>query len=301
MLRVHFTAGDLARTRVADGPDPLWQSVLSLHQLRKSGRNPPCPTGPGASCATVRRRYACCCLSCLPAATSRTSSPPRRDRTDSRRGLDAMLSTPRRQLRAQIGRSTTGPTAPRNGGPLGRRCRGRFGAGPAPPGEGAARLPPHRARQFVAVRARERRSRPDHARPHSVVRRPEAMLRTFGPVICWRAPVLECDYPCEMDIRLDGRGLLLIPSYFCRCIPVALADPALPPTLGLSGAHRGSRGAAPARRPCRSAPGPSARAHEGCRAPVPRRRLHRRANSPGARGCRSPPRASTRRCCAAPG
>jgi DNA-binding transcriptional ArsR family regulator len=47
----------------------------------------------------------------------------------------------------------------------------------------------------------------------------------------WRPPVLECDYPVARDMRLDGRGLLLIPSYFCRRTPVALADPSLPPTL----------------------------------------------------------------------
>jgi DNA-binding transcriptional ArsR family regulator len=43
--------------------------------------------------------------------------------------------------------------------------------------------------------------------------------------------VLEADYPVDKDIHLDGRGLLLIPSYFCRGKPVALADPSLPPTL----------------------------------------------------------------------
>src|SRR5438876_12229110 len=38
-------------------------------------------------------------------------------------------------------------------------------------------------------------------------------------------------YPVHRDLRLDGRGLRLVPSFFCRGTPVALADPELPPTL----------------------------------------------------------------------
>src|SRR5690349_6563852 len=38
MLRIHFTGEDLARTRVALGPEPLWELVLSMHVLRT--RNP---------------------------------------------------------------------------------------------------------------------------------------------------------------------------------------------------------------------------------------------------------------------
>ncbi|ASU83966.1 hypothetical protein CDO52_15290 [Nocardiopsis gilva YIM 90087] len=33
MLRIHFTAEDLARTTMAEGPDPAWEIVLSLHML----------------------------------------------------------------------------------------------------------------------------------------------------------------------------------------------------------------------------------------------------------------------------
>ena len=33
-LRIHFTADDLARVRVAGGPDPMWETVLSMHLLR---------------------------------------------------------------------------------------------------------------------------------------------------------------------------------------------------------------------------------------------------------------------------
>src|ERR1043165_3005788 len=35
-LRIHFETDDLARIRVLDGPDPLWETLLSLHVLQDS-------------------------------------------------------------------------------------------------------------------------------------------------------------------------------------------------------------------------------------------------------------------------
>ena len=34
MLRIHFTADDYVRTTLASAPDPLWEVLLSLHQLQ---------------------------------------------------------------------------------------------------------------------------------------------------------------------------------------------------------------------------------------------------------------------------
>ena len=34
LLRIHFTGQDLARTTLAEEPDPLWELLLSLHQLQ---------------------------------------------------------------------------------------------------------------------------------------------------------------------------------------------------------------------------------------------------------------------------
>lgn len=59
----------------------------------------------------------------------------------------------------------------------------------------------------------------------------EELLASLPRMLRWRAPVLESDYPVDRDLYLDGRGLLLQPSYFCRGTPVVLRDPALPPVL----------------------------------------------------------------------
>jgi DNA-binding transcriptional ArsR family regulator len=60
---------------------------------------------------------------------------------------------------------------------------------------------------------------------------PEGLLRRLGPATSWQPPVLAVDYPLDRDLRLDGRGLVLIPGYFCLYHPVALADPLLRPVL----------------------------------------------------------------------
>jgi hypothetical protein len=39
VLRIHFTAEDVARTTVSDHPDPMWETVFTLHRLQtRQGR-----------------------------------------------------------------------------------------------------------------------------------------------------------------------------------------------------------------------------------------------------------------------
>jgi DNA-binding transcriptional ArsR family regulator/uncharacterized protein YjeT (DUF2065 family) len=59
----------------------------------------------------------------------------------------------------------------------------------------------------------------------------EGLLESLVPMARWRRPVLEVDYPVDQELRLGGRGLLLVPSVFCWRYPVTLLDPSLPPTL----------------------------------------------------------------------
>src|SRR5689334_11055263 len=40
MLRIHFTGADLAKTRIAVAPDPMWELSLSSHQLRLRESHP---------------------------------------------------------------------------------------------------------------------------------------------------------------------------------------------------------------------------------------------------------------------
>ncbi|MFJ3939262.1 ArsR/SmtB family transcription factor [Streptomyces parvus] len=44
-------------------------------------------------------------------------------------------------------------------------------------------------------------------------------------------PTLVADYPRDGDLHLGGRGLSLVPSFFCTERPATLIDPELPPVL----------------------------------------------------------------------
>ncbi|MDQ0931136.1 ArsR/SmtB family transcription factor [Streptomyces turgidiscabies] len=59
----------------------------------------------------------------------------------------------------------------------------------------------------------------------------QGLFDSMAPFARWRDSVLEVDYPVSRDVFLRGRGLLLVPSFFCWRRPTALADPDLTPTL----------------------------------------------------------------------
>ncbi|GGR12742.1 hypothetical protein GCM10010168_33120 [Actinoplanes ianthinogenes] len=71
------------------------------------------------------------------------------------------------------------------------------------------------------------------------------LLDDLGPEARWDPPVLSVRYPVDQDVHLNGRGLTLIPSYFCWHAPIALADPALPQTLVYPARRRPSQLTAP--------------------------------------------------------
>ncbi|WP_242585142.1 winged helix-turn-helix domain-containing protein [Streptomyces sp. MST-110588] len=59
----------------------------------------------------------------------------------------------------------------------------------------------------------------------------DQLLGSLPPTMRWRSPVLEVDYPVDRDLHLHGRGLLLLPSFFCRGAPVTFHNPDLTPVL----------------------------------------------------------------------
>jgi len=59
----------------------------------------------------------------------------------------------------------------------------------------------------------------------------EGLLSGLGPAFRWRPPVLEAEYPVPRELHLGGRGLLLVPSVFCRRTPVTFVDDDLQPVL----------------------------------------------------------------------
>ncbi|WP_329117821.1 ArsR/SmtB family transcription factor [Streptomyces sp. NBC_01353] len=145
-------------------------------------------------------------------------------------GVDAVLSTGKKRLRAEITRlaeSSPGPQAWFDDIAVGRpRALRRLG-GALRRYHDVALAPYAPAAAAVAGRDVNR-----HAR-RIAEQGSEGLLDGLGPQLRWRPPVLEVDYPVAQSLELDGRGLLLVPSFFCHNHPIALADPGLPPVLVL--------------------------------------------------------------------
>ncbi|MFE2316652.1 helix-turn-helix domain-containing protein [Streptomyces sp. NPDC059441] len=233
MLRIHFTSDDLQNIRVARQPDPLWELMCSVCRL-ETGQG---PLEFGHWRRSARQRFsgdsnlghALRPLRALIPATGYIPdflTPPVTGGGLSA-GLDQLLRTPRVQLVRELTRLAESRPVPNWAASLGR------------PGSDALKvlanslgiyfrglLEPHwphirtAVGNDVGVRARV-----------LLDGGTQALLASLRPVARWNAPVLEVDYPVQRDLYLEGRGLLLVPSYFCWRRPTALADPGLAPVL----------------------------------------------------------------------
>ncbi|TVT17241.1 helix-turn-helix domain-containing protein [Amycolatopsis acidiphila] len=231
-LRLHFTAEDLARTRIVAEPHPMWELVLSLQKVRS--------VRPHARYAEWREHS----LPRLGEPAHRrhldlltTLVPPRGNFPDfltpaGGEGefgdvLETVLSTPRQRLRREMAAILRGRQASPAAGLLADgSADGLRELADAASWYHDTVLRPH----WSAVRrafGADRGSRVHDLSGGGV----ERLLSRLPGCTRWEAPVLECPYPVNRNLELGGRGLSLIPSYFCQTSPVTLIDPALPPVL----------------------------------------------------------------------
>ncbi|MFD7837331.1 helix-turn-helix domain-containing protein [Streptomyces sp. NPDC059761] len=245
MLRIHFTGVDLARVRMAGRPDALWETILSFHRLRD--RRDARLFGEWRTETRSRLNSETRLLGAL--IPSRGYFPdfltPVEGQYGWDVGLDALRGIRPERMRRELALLGAGtgvgaafgmPSAVSGGvdGPVPRRLRDFMEGGtkhlPRLMGElrgyHRAAVEPywtHIQAQIEAERAARGRALLDGGA--------DELLASLPPMLRWRAPVLECDYPVDRDVRLRGRGLLLQPSFFCRRTAVTLHDPELPPVL----------------------------------------------------------------------
>ncbi|KUN58480.1 ArsR family transcriptional regulator [Streptomyces griseorubiginosus] len=228
MLRVHFTPDDVARVRVAAGPDPLWEIVNSFQGLFQGGDAVsfglwrqlvrPCLGGPGDRLLAgllPGRGYFPDFLTPAPSGGRELAA-----------GLDTVLGTSTAVLRRDLALLAASPHRRR---PLPDRARSladgesealrRLGSAlHGYHGRAIAPFWPQICAQVDADRA---------ARARAVLAGgADGLLASFAPVLRWRWPVLEADYPVDREVRLHGRGVVLQPSFFCTRTPITLAFPA---------------------------------------------------------------------------
>ncbi|RZU11110.1 helix-turn-helix protein [Kribbella rubisoli] len=228
MLRIRFTSADLARVRVASGPHPLWESVLSINGLQY--HNLPARYWAWRSALSEHQDILRAAYSVVPAsgnfADFLTPSSPSGPDVDEQ--FEAIRQVPRAVVRDDLAR--TYPAAV----PTPQWAGHAYDSGRLDPVVQTLERYHHTAVRpvwsAIQTGVEQARQRLTALLLNAGV---EGMLGGLHTSIRWRAPVLEADYFTDQTLDLDGRGLLVVPSYFCFGAPVTFIDGDLPPTLVL--------------------------------------------------------------------
>lgn len=246
MLRIHFTPEDFAHVRLARTPDPLWEIVCSLHRLQTTqGRWAYADWYCSAREALVGNRR-------LGDAVRRLLVPvlpraryfpdfltPHESADGLDRGLTAIRDTPSARVAREVHRLEEVNGAPSWARRLvERRTREEFVK--VLRAYHDAVIAPHHDRICAGLTG-ERSLRAHQALDTGI----DGLLAGLTPAMRWQPPVLHIDYVEDRDVHLEGRGLHLVPSFFCWQTPITLADDTLQPVL-VYPLHR-SRLPAPAR------------------------------------------------------
>ncbi|MFF4158204.1 ArsR/SmtB family transcription factor [Streptomyces sp. NPDC001678] len=227
-MRIHFTGVDLGRVRLDAEPDLLWETLLAAHMLQ-TGQGPLIFDGWRE---LVRGRLSDPMRRVLALAPPRGYSPdfltPPEATGGLATGLDAMLSLPRTTLRRDL--ELLAPD--RRDLPFVRHlAEGRTEALKAL-GEGLTAFHDTAVRPYLA-KVREHIAADRATRSQTLLRSGvEQLLSSIHPQVRWNPPVLEVLVAgTGENVYLEGRGLRLVPSFFCWRAPTVLRDPELPPVL----------------------------------------------------------------------
>jgi DNA-binding transcriptional ArsR family regulator len=229
MLRIHFTPRDLGSVRIAAAPDPLWELSLSMHVLRLRTADPWLSHWKRSLVrhlephSTLRHEISHPLALNPPLGYFPDFLTPAEGLHGVDAGLEAVLATPRRRVRREL--ETFAAAHPRlarripvNIHDLVRAMRRYHDVALAPIWDRIQAA-------FDTERALRSRALSDGG--------VAALLNSLAPGTTYRNGVLEvANYISSRDLYLDGRGLLLVPSYFKRADkPMVLFDPALTPVL----------------------------------------------------------------------
>lgn len=227
MLRIHFTPQDWRRLRVVSRPDPMWEIVLSLYMVGE------------ASDALVFGQWRQRVLSRLPPESrmlldlvpANGYSPdflsPFIGGQELGDGIDAVLSAPRRRVAADLDRRFGEGRRPHWADALARKDNVAVRAlGRAIRGYYDVALRPYWDHMTEAARRGTATGHPAQEPIAPILRlkdRPRARTALHVTV--------DLPYSTDQELDLRGRGLVLVPAFFCAVNPVTYHDASLPPVL----------------------------------------------------------------------
>ncbi|MEU5881020.1 winged helix-turn-helix domain-containing protein [Spirillospora sp. NPDC047279] len=232
MLRIYFTAEDVARTRIADGPDPLWELGLSMQMLRPQRGDALFGAWRREAWRAVRQGHSGQIIDLLLALNPNVGYfpdflNPIQAAHGLEHGLETIRATGITALVHDIGKLATARRLP----------------------DGVRRLAAGEPRMLIELTTAMRtchdvmvkpyRRSIDTAVGHDRRRRVDAltsggvegMLAGLRPMMRWSHGELSIPSHRDQELHLGGRGLLLIPSYFCVSGPLTMFNPSLPPVL----------------------------------------------------------------------
>jgi DNA-binding transcriptional ArsR family regulator len=232
VLTIQFSKDDLARVRIATRPDPLWELVLAVRLLRQRPHSGPFAAWYGQVTHQLKRANPGEQLALLRALLPQAGYfPDFLNPIDAADGLDHGLEAIRCTGRSRLRRDIRQLASTRHLPPAAR------GIAEGSKEELGALTDTMRFCYDVLVRPYEqdiavafdcdRRRRLDALAKGGV----DGLFDSLRPFACWMPDVLCVPNHRKQDLRLNGRGLLLIPAAFSVTRPVTLFDSDLPPVL----------------------------------------------------------------------
>jgi DNA-binding transcriptional ArsR family regulator len=232
MLKIYFTSDDVARTRIAPAPDPLWELMMGLHMLRPQPGDLLFRQWRQTAGSAIRRAGLGERLRLLLALTPPIGYFP--DFLNPyaaihglAQGLEAIRSTPKTALEHDLRHLAQSQPLPDNARRLAQGDSGILAELTNTMQTCyTLAISPYR-RTIESTVDRDRRTRTNALSTHGVA----GLLASLHPMMHWTSGELRIPTHRDQEIHLNGRGLLLIPSYFCLIAPVTMFDAALPPVV----------------------------------------------------------------------
>jgi DNA-binding transcriptional ArsR family regulator len=235
-LRIVFGQQDLQRVRLADAADPMWELVFSLYRMQS-------PSVPAPflgwrqslesrlrNTETGHRSVGLLATLVPPVGNFPDFLTPPQLVTDLDAGCEVVACTSSARFNADLAAAFAGrrpPTWARSLA-MGDRSQVRELVGAIRDGHNL--LVAHQWFDVQEVVALDCAKKTRVLARHGVGQ----LLASLPGILSWDGQVLQTSYPEDRTVHLAGRGLTLLPSYFCWGNPVTWINPDLSPAAGVS-------------------------------------------------------------------